>query len=468
MRNPSGRNFKFDTEGLLSQDKAHAMHPWHEFGRGEHTLLADSEGIYVYDGEGTRYIDGIGGMWAVQLGYGNEEMAQAITEQVRSMVYYSPWSMTTPPHAMLSAKLATLTPGDLNRFFYSTGGSTANDAAVRFAHYYWNVMGQTSRKHIITREDAYHGSTYLADSLCGKPVDDTRMDRVTAWINHISSPNTYRRPDDMTEEEFKNKLVNELEEKINSLGAENVAAFIAEPVLASGGVIVPPDGYQKATADVCKKYGVLYISDEVVTGFGRMGHFFASEPVFGVVPDILTAAKGFTSGYVPAGLTAVSERLHQDIIDKSEDTPTFSMGFTYSGHPVAMAAALKNIEIMERDNIMAHARETGAYFQERLRSLADLPLVGDVRGVGLMGCIEAVKRKSTKEAFEDGMAVGKRIDTKCQEYGLILRPMWHLCVFSPPIIISRSQVDDMVGIMERSIREVADDMVRDGSWDGKD
>ncbi|MBN35485.1 MAG: aspartate aminotransferase family protein [Rhodospirillaceae bacterium] len=462
------RNFNFDVEGLLAQDKAHAMHPWHEFGRSDHTLLADSEGIYVYDGEGNKFIDGIGGMWAVQLGYGNEEMAQAIADQVRSMVYYSPWSMATPPHAQLSAKLATMTPGDLNRFFYSTGGSTANDAAVRFAHYYWNVMERRTKKTIITRADAYHGSTYLADSISGKPGNDDRMERVTEWINHVSSPNPYRKPDGMTDEEFKDHLLKELEDRILEIGPDNVAAFIAEPVLASGGVIVPPKGYQKGCLEVCHKHDVLYISDEVVTGFGRMGHFFASEDVFEVVPDILTAAKGFTSGYIPAGLTAISERLHQDIIDKSGESATFSMGFTYSGHPVAMAAALKNIEIMERDNIMQHARDTGDYFQERLNSLADMPMVGDTRGVGLMGCIECVESKTSKKRFDDELSVGKMIDEKCQANGLILRPMWSLCVFSPPLIITKAQVDDMFDIMAKAIQETADELVRSGKWDGKD
>ncbi|MBT6511362.1 MAG: aminotransferase [Rhodospirillaceae bacterium] len=462
-------NFDYDVEGLLAKDKAHSMHPWHEFGRADHTLLADSEGIYVYDGEGNKYIDGIGGMWAVQLGYGNEEMAQAIADQVRKMVYYSPWSMATPPHAEVSAKLATLTPGDLNRFFYSTGGSTANDAAVRFAHYYWNVMERRTKKMIISRADAYHGSTYLADSLSGKPGNDNRMERVTEWITHVSSPNPYRKPDEsMTDEEYKDHLIKELEDRILEIGAENCAAFIAEPVLASGGVIVPPKGYQKACLDVCHKHEILYISDEVVTGFGRMGHFFASEEVFDVVPDILTAAKGFTSGYIPAGLTAISERLHQDIIDKSGESATFSMGFTYSGHPVAMAAALKNIEIMERDGLMEHAQVTGEYFQERLNSLADMPMVGDTRGVGMMGCLECVQSKTTKEAFDENLSVGKKIDQKCQENGLILRPMWSQCVFSPPIIITKAQVDDMFDIMATAVKEVADELVRDGSWNGKD
>ena len=329
--------FQYDVEGLMAKDKAHSMHPWHEFGRQDHMILADSEGIYVYDGAGNRYIDGIGGMWAVQLGYGNEEMAKAISDQVRSMVYYSPWSMATPPHAELSAKLATLTPGDLNRFFYSTGGSTANDSAIRFVHYYWNVMGEPSRKTILTRADAYHGSTYLADSLCGKPGNDTRMEVITEWISHLSSPNPYRKPEGMSDDAFRDHLIAEMETRINEIGPENVAAFIAEPVLASGGVIVPPKGYQKACLEMCRKYGILYVCDEVVTGFGRMGHFFSSEPVFDIVPDIITAAKGFTSGYIPAGLTAISEKLHQDVIDRSSESPTFSMGFTYSGHPVAMA-----------------------------------------------------------------------------------------------------------------------------------
>ena len=461
-------NLHFDKDDLLAKDKAHAMHPWHEFGRADHTLLADSEGIYVVDTEGNKFIDGIGGMWAVQIGYGNEEMAQAIADQVRRMVYYSPWSMATPPHAELSAKLATLTPGDLNRFFYSTGGSTANDSAIRFVHFYFNVMEQPEKKHIITREDAYHGSTYLAASICGKPGNDDRMELVQDFIHHISSPNTYRRPDGMSEEEFKDAKVKELEDKILEVGPEKVACFIAEPVLASGGVVVPPKGYQAGCLEVCRKYNVLYISDEVVTGFGRMGHFFASEPVFGIVPDIITAAKGFTSGYIPAGLTAFSEKLHQDVIDKAGESATFSNGFTYSGHPVAMAAALKNIEIMEREHIMEHSRDVGVYFQDKLKSLADLPMVGDVRGVGIMGCVECVSSKKTKEAFGKELELGKRLDNKCQEYGLILRPFMHLCVFSPPIIITKQQVDDMVGIMDRSIREVADDLIREGVWDGKD
>ncbi len=461
-------NLHFDKDDLLAKNKAHAVHPWHEFGRGEHTLLTDSEGIYVLDSDGNKFIDGIGGMWAVQIGYGNEEMAQAIADQVRRMVFYSPWSMTTPPHAELSAKLATLTPGDLNRFFYSTGGSTANDSAIRFVHFYFNVMEQPEKKHIITREDAYHGSTYLSASICGKPGNDDHMELIKDFIHHLSSPNPYRRPDNMTVEEFRDAKVKELEDKILEVGPEKVACFIAEPVLASGGVIVPPDGYHAGCLAVCRRYNVLYISDEVVTGFGRMGHFFASEPVFGIVPDIITSAKGFTSGYIPAGLTALSERLHQDIVDKAGESATFSNGFTYSGHPVAMAAALKNIEIMEREHLMEHSRDVGVYFQDRLKSLADLPMVGDVRGIGIMGCVECVSSKKTKKAFDKELQLGKRLDTKCQEYGLILRPFMHLCVFSPPIIITRAQVDDMVGIMDRSIREVADDLIREGIWDGKD
>ena len=461
-------NVNFDVEGLLAEDHAHAMHPWHDFRKREHTLLVGSDGIHVLDGAGNRYIDGIGGMWAVQLGYGNEELADAIADQIRRMAYYSPWSMTTPPHAALSAKLATLTPGDLNRFIYSPGGSEANESAVRFIHYYWNVMGEPQRKHVITRQDAYHGSTYLSASLCGKPGNDTRMELITDWIHHLSSPNPYRKPEGIDDDAFLPHLVEEFENKLEEIGPDRVAAFIAEPVLASGGVVVPPRGYQKAMLEVCRRHGVLMISDEVVTGFGRMGHFFASEPVFDIRPDIITAAKGFTSGYIPAGMTAVSNRLHDEIAEKGGEETVFSHGFTYSGHPAAMAGALKNIEIMERDDIMAHAREAGEHMQRRLRSLAELPLVGDVRGIGLMGCVEAVSSKKTRTPFDGKLEVGKRIDRRCQDLGLILRPMWHLCVFSPPIIITRDQIDEMVAIMERAIGDVADDLVREGLWDGKD
>ncbi|MSP82756.1 MAG: aminotransferase [Alphaproteobacteria bacterium] len=464
------RNLPFNTTELREKDNEHVIHPWgflNSSDKQDTLLLADSESIYVRDTDGEQYIDGPGGMWCVQIGYGNEEMAQTIADQVRRMTYFSPFGkLSTPPHAELGAKIAELAPGDLNRVFFATGGSTAVDSAVRFAWFYFNVTGRPDKKAIISREGAYHGSTYLAASLCGKPRDTTHMDLMTNLVHHLPSPNPYRRPDGMSEAEFCTAKVKDLEDKILEIGPDRVACFIAEPILASGGVIIPPDGYHRKCLEVCRKHGVLYISDEVVTGFGRLGHMFASDDVFGVVPDIIICAKGLTSGYIPLGAFIASEKLYQDILDSDEKTAVFSNGFTYSGHPVACAAALKNIEIMERNDLCGHVRKITPHFQQRLRALGNHPMVGDVRGVGLMGCVECVSDRKTKEPFPWEMKVGATIDRKCQDKGLILRPMGHLCVFSPPLVIASGQVDQMFDIMSAAITETADELVRSGTWKG--
>ncbi len=461
-------NLPFDTHKLRDKDNEHVIHPWgylKSADKQDTLLLADSEGIYVYDTDGQKYIDGPGGMWCVQIGYGNEEIAGTVAEQVRQMTYYSPFGkLSTPPHAELGAKLAELAPGDLERAFFSTGGSTAVDSAIRFVWFYFNVIGKPEKKAILTRQGAYHGSTYLTASLSGKPRDTTYMDLMTDRIHHLQAPNPYRRPDGMTEQAFCDGCVKELEDKILELGPDKVACFIGEPILASGGVLMPPKGYHERTLAVCRKYGVLYISDEVVTGFGRLGHMFASESVFNLVPDIITCAKGLTSGYIPLGAFIVSETLFQDVLAAKAETAVFSNGFTYSGHPVACAAALKNIEIMERQDICGHVRTIAPHFQERLRALGELPLVGDARGIGLMGCVEMVMDRATKEPFSWEAGVGAMVDRKCQEKGLILRPMGHLCVFSPPLVISSSQVDRMFDVMHEAIVETQDELVRAGTW----
>ncbi|MGH6717768.1 MAG: aminotransferase [Alphaproteobacteria bacterium] len=461
-------NRPFDTRDLRAKDIAHVIHPWgflKSADKQDTLLLADSEGIYVHDTDGNAFIDGPGGMWCVQLGYGNEAMAQAIADQVRRMTYYSPFGkLSTPPHAELGAKLAELAPGDLERAFFATGGSTAVDSAIRFVWFYFNVTGRPDKKAILTRENAYHGSTYLAASLCGKQRDRTYMDLATDRIHHLRSPNPYRRPEGMTEEAFRDLCVRELEDKILELGPDKVACFIAEPILASAGVIVPPQGYHAKTLEVCRRHGVLYISDEVVTGFGRLGHFFASEPVFDLVPDIIICAKGLTSGYIPLGAFIAAQRLYQDILDAKAETAVFSNGFTYSGHPVACAAALTTIEIMERQDICGHVRAIGPHFQERLSALGELPLVGDARGIGLMGCVEMVKDRASKEPFPWEAGVGAKVDRRCQDKGLILRPMGHLCVFSPPLVIQPAQIDRMFDIMHQAIVETQDELVRDGVW----
>ncbi len=464
------RNLRYDTEDLWRKDRDHNVHPWTDFATFKEQgslVVAESEGCYVYDSDGARYLDGIGGLWCVNIGYGNEEMAQAIAEQARRMTYYSSFGhITTPPAAELAAKLAGLAPGPLNHVFFGTGGSMANDTAIRIIHFYFNRLGKKSKKKIIARTDGYHGSTYLAMSMTGVAFDHQGFDLAPDLVRHIPNPNPYRRPEGMTMEAFCDAKVADLENAILELGPENVAAFIAEPIMGAGGVIVPPPGYHRRTKEVCEKYEVLYISDEVVTGFGRLGHFFASEPVFDLVPDIITCAKGVSSGYLPLSATILSDAIYDVISMPQAEGALFTHGFTYSGHPVCCAAGLKNIEIMERDDICAHVLEVGPYLEERLATLRDLPIVGDVRGKCFMMCVENVADRETRALLPDEAAVGNRIAAHAQKRGLIVRPIAHLNVLSPPLTMTRRQVDELVGVLRESIVETMDDLRREGLWSG--
>lgn len=459
-------NLPYDT-GRLREEDRHWIHPWENFKkRPVRTILAAGEGIHVIDTEGNRLIDGPGGMWCVQIGHGRSEMAEAIAEQAARLAYYSPWSLGNAPAAELAARLAEMAPGDLRHIFFTTGGSTAVDSALRFVAYFNNCLGRREKKHIISRHDAYHGSTYLSASVSGKLRDRTNLDFETGFVHHVSSPNPLNRPEGMSVEDFRDHLVEELEAKILEIGPERVAAFIAEPILASGGVIVPPPGYHRATLEVCRRHDVLYISDEVVTGFGRLGHWFASDPVFDMVPDIITCAKGITSGYVPLGAVLISDRLVAALASDEAQEAMFANGFTYSGHPVACAAALKNIEIIEREGLLEHVREVGPYFQARLRELEALPIVREVRGMGLMGCVECALGTDGSDPLATGYDIGARIDRHCQKRGLIVRPLVSMCVMSPPLIITREEIDTLVGILREGIEAATEELRAEGLWQG--
>ncbi len=464
------KNFKYDTEDLWRKDRDHYIHPWTDFSTFKEQgsiVLAESEGCYIYDSEGNKFFDGIGGLWCVNIGYGREEMAQAIADQVRRIPYFSTFQHhTTPPAAELAAKLAELTPGTLNHVFFGTGGSMSNDTAIRVIHYYFNRLGKTSKKKVISRTDGYHGSTYLAMSMTGVTFDHQGFDLVPDLVHHIPNPNPYRRPDGMTMDEFLDEKVADLENKILELGPENVACFIAEPIMGAGGVIVPPPGYHKRTQEVCNKYEVLYLSDEVVTAFGRVGEFFASEKVFDLVPDVVVCAKGISSGYLPLSATIFSEAMYDVISVPQAKGALFTHGFTYSGHAVSCAAGVKNIEIMERENICGHVRDVGPYFEEQLATLKDLPIVGDVRGKHFMMCVENVANQQTKELFDDEVGVGNRIAAHAQSRGVIIRPVAHLNVMSPPLTMTRDQVDTLVGVLRESIEATMSDLVKEGLWKG--
>jgi adenosylmethionine-8-amino-7-oxononanoate aminotransferase len=459
---------KFDTPDLWRKDRDHCIHPWTDFSTFKEKgsdIIAESEGAYVIDSEGGRYLDGIGGLWCVNIGYGRQEMADAIAAQAKQLCYYSTFGhIASPPAATLAAKLAQLAPGSLNHAFFGTGGSMANDTAIRVIHFYFNRLGKKSKKHIISRVDGYHGSTYLTMSMTGVAFDHIGFDIIEDFIHHIPAPNVYRRPPGVSVEQFCDQKVADLENKILELGPENVASFIAEPIMGAGGVIVPPPGYHRRTWEVCQKYEVLYISDEVVTAFGRLGEMFASEAVFDVRPDILTCAKGIASGYLPLGATLFSDEIYDVISVPQAEGAMFTHGFTYSGHPVSCAAGIKNIEIIEREDICGHVREVGPYLEQQLATLLDLPIVGDVRGKNFMMCIENVADKETKELLPAEVRIGNRIADHCQKRGLIVRPIAHLNVLSPPLILTKEQIDTLVAILRESITATMDDLVREGLW----
>lgn len=461
LTNDAGRD-------IWEKDRRHFTHPWTHFDsfKDEGSLVVSGgEGCHITDANGQRYFDAVGGLWCTNIGLGREEMADAIADQVRQLAYANPFvNMTNAPASLLAAKLAELAPGDLNHVIYSSGGSTAVDSAYRLIHFYQACRGKPEKIHVIARKGGYHGSTYASMSIGNKKADRApEFKYITDTIHHVSYPSYYRAPEDLTEEEFLDFLVNELEEKIIEVGPEKVGAFFAEPIMGAGGVIVPPEGYHKRTWDICKKHDVLYVSDEVVTAFGRLGHWFASKDEFGIEPDIITSAKGLSSGYLPLGATLYSDRIH-DVISSDDPDRFYTSGFTYAGHPVCCAAALKNIEIMERENLLANAIDVGAYFEERLQTLREHEIVGDVRGRKLMMCVENVKNQTTKEMFPEEFDIGTRIANKCDELGLIVRPIIHLNVMSPPLIITRDDVDFVVDTLGKGIRAVMDDLVRSGDW----
>jgi len=346
------------TSELVEKDKAHHVHPWQLYdgsNKDKSVLpIVRGEGCRIWDSDGNEYFDAVGGLWCNNIGLGREEMAQAIAEQVVKLSYASAFvDMTNAPATELAAKLAELAPGDLNHVIYTSGGSTANDTAFRLMRFYTNVRGKHDKKHMISRVNSYHGSTYVAMSLGGKMGDRIpELDFITDTIHHVTDPDFYRNAKPgQSEDEFVDMLVQEFEDKITELGgADHVLAYFAEPVMGAGGVIVAPDGYNRRMWEICQKYDILYVSDEVVTAFGRLGHWFSSKDEFGIQPDIIICAKGITSGYQPLGAVIFSDRI-SDVLSEKGDGRYFAHGFTYSGHPVACAAALKNIEIMERENL---------------------------------------------------------------------------------------------------------------------
>ena len=450
------------TDEVLALDK-HLVHSFADLDAlkqdGARTVIAEADGAYVYDGDGNRMLDGIGGLWCVNVGHGRREIIEAVAEQLQKLDYYSTfYNLTHPSAARFAEKVTSLAPGALNHVYFGNSGSVANDSAVRILHHYFMRKGQTSKRKILSRIGAYHGSTHLAVAMT-TPAYRAGWYSAEDLVHHLSSPYPYRRPDGMSVAEFCDHLCQEMKDTIESIGPENIAAFIAEPVMGAGGVIVPPPGYHERTRRICADYGIMMISDEVVTAFGRLGHFFASKDVFGIEPDIITSAKGLTSGYQPLSATLISDEIF-DVV--SGPGGLFLHGMTYSGHPAACAAGLANIAIMENEDLCGHVRTYGPRFETALHKLEDLDAVGEVRGSHFMQGIEFVRDKATKEAFSPEINIGGRISRHAQKRGLIVRPLGHMAVLSPPLILGDAEIDFIEQTLRAAITASMDDLAREG------
>ena len=469
IRKP-GEDLRAGMSGRPAEDLArdHLIQPWPtagSIGTDALTLIDQGDGIYITDGSGKRLIDGPAGMWCTNVGHRRPELAQAMHDQAMALSYNTPWYTMSEPSALLAERLAGHAPGDLNHVFFTTGGSSAVETALRFMQFYNNVRGRQNKKMILSRGGAYHGSTYLAASLNGRPRDRDWMDGADGLVEKLTCPNPFRRPAGMSVAGFCDHLVAEFQEAVQRIGADRIGAFVGEPVMASGGVVVPPEGYLPRIAKICRDNDILFVADEVVTAFGRLGHVFSSRDMFGVEPDMITFAKGVTSGYFPLGGLMISDRLMEDLRRSNHPDAMFAHGLTYSSHPVGCAVALKNLDLLE-GGILDHARAVAPYFQSQLKTLEELPLVGEVRGLGLMACVECVADRESNNPLALDSEVGKRIDAHCHELGLLVRPLIHMCVMSPPLIITKDEVDVMVSILREGISRTMDDLRAEALWQG--
>jgi len=443
---------RHDTAGWQALDRQHFLHPFtdhkslHEHGT---RVITRADGVYLWDSEGVRLLDAMAGLWCVNVGYGREELADVAAAQMRELPYYNNFFKTAnPPAIALSALLAEVTPPQFSRVFYAGSGSEANDTIVRLVRRYRDVRGEPKRKTIISRWQGYHGSTVAGASLGGMSAMHEQGDLPIPGIVHIDPPYWYGLGGDLSQEEFGLKSARLLEEKILELGPETVTAFIGEPIQGAGGVIIPPMNYWPEIERICRKYGVLLVADEVICGFGRTGNWFGCE-TFGFKPDLMAMAKGMSSGYLPIGGVMVSDELANTLI---ADGGEFYHGYTYSGHPACSAVAERNIRIIRDEGLVERVRtDTGPYLQARWRELGEHPLVGEARGVGFIGALELVKDKATRTRFDPLGEVGTVCRDFCFKNGLVMRAVWDTMIMSPPLIMTRAEIDEFIALARRCL-----------------
>ncbi|HSF28971.1 MAG TPA: aspartate aminotransferase family protein [Candidatus Tectomicrobia bacterium] len=414
-------------------------------------ILVEGHGIYVKDLEGRQFIDGLAGLWNVNIGHGRTEIGDVVREQIGKLAFApSFFGFSNLPSIALAKRLIDMTPPHLTRVFYTSGGSESNESALKIVRYYFKLNGQPQRFKIISRNQAYHGVSMGALSATGIQGYRDMAGPLVPGFSFIPAPYCYRCELGLNYPSCELACAKALEHKLEAEGPETVAAFIGEPVMGAGGAIVPPPEYWPTIEAICRKYGVLLILDEVITGFGRTGKRFALEH-WDLRPDMLSLAKGISSGYVPLGASIITEEIYRALLDKAPPAAPFPHGFTYNGHPVACVAALKNLDIMQEEHLIEQAAEVGAYFQERLRVFREHPLVGDVRGMGLIAGVELVRDKASRERFEPIGKAGAMVAQRAFEGGLICRAILDTVAFAPPLCITKTQVDEVLRIFAEAL-----------------
>ncbi len=447
------------TEQWQKIDSDHHLHPFTDYKELISTgskIITSAKKNYIFDSDGNEILDMMAGLWCVNIGYGRKELADAAYEQMQLLPYYNTFFKTaTTPSIELSRVLAEITPNDIEHFFYGSSGSESNDTLVRLVRRYWDVLGKKSKKTFISRTFAYHGSTMAAASLGGMQAMHGQGDLPLPGFVHVIPPYQYKFGKNMSEEEFCKFSVKAIENKIEEIGPENIAAFIGEPIQGAGGVIVPPQNYWNSVQDLCKKYDILLCVDEVICGFGRTGEWFGSQH-YKIKPDIITFAKGITSGYLPLSGIGINKKISDVIINQGGE---FYHGYTYSGHPVACAVAIENIRIIKEEGMIENVKNNIApYLQKRMREFENHPLVGEVRGQGLLAGVELVKNKEKKELFDPPGQVGGICRDYCIKNNLIMRAVRDGMMCSPPLSITIEDIDKCIDRLKISLDETLKDV----------
>jgi 4-aminobutyrate--pyruvate transaminase len=457
---PARKEFRFMSEqpgnSASSRDIAYVMHPYTNLKAHRAVgpqIITEGKGIYVYDEDGNAYIEGMAGLWCTSLGFGEERLVNAATEQLRKLPFYHVFAAKSHNPAIdLAERLVNMAPPQMSKVFFANSGSEANDTAIKLVWYYNNALGRPEKKKIISRMKAYHGVTIASASLTGLPFNHRDFDLPIDRILHTDCPHHYRYAEEgESEEEFSTRLAASLETMIEDEGPDTIAAFIAEPVMGAGGVIVPPATYFEKIQPILKKHDILFIADEVICGFGRTGNMFATE-TYNLEPDIITVAKALSSAYLPISALIIDEKVVEPVYENSGEIGTFGHGFTYSAHPVSAAVAVETLKIYEERNTVGHVRSVMGRFQDGLRKFADHPMVGEVRGIGLVAGVEMVRDKATRENFDPKLGVGGKFAANAQAEGLIIRAIpGDTITICPPLIITESEIDDLLVRFERAL-----------------